>query len=179
MSFITLRDKELAFPELDVSIFDREQNTEYKLGMLEREKELKMHKEKEVEKETDFLAPYIIRLGKIEKLTFNQALVARNECIADFKEMLLNRANEIYHKFEKANEMLQNKQDLFKSVRASLKPEDETAFFEEVNDINFYIHTLEIRLARQRDLSSYRYEALINYLDNHPLLHVLNFKLES
>lgn len=178
MNFILLREQELAFPKLEVSIFNREQNIEYKLGMLERENESKKHKEKEVEVNTDFLAPYLIKFGKVEKLSFNESLEVRNQCIQDFKQMLLNRANELYRKFEKASEALQNKQEWFKKAQATLSPEQETAHVEEVQEMNFYLNTLELRLGRQRELSAYRYEILFNSLENHPRLEALNFKMK-
>lgn len=61
-------------------------------------------------------------------------------------------------------DLLQEKHDWYADNQFSLKPEEEEKYFEEVNQITFLLHALEIRLARHRELSSLRFDALKSYL---------------
>nr|CAI5846959.1 unnamed protein product [Callosobruchus analis] len=98
-----IRDMEsqMAFSKLDVSLYNKEQNAENRIAMLEREAELRQHKEKEVEEDVDWLAPYTARLGNPSKFRYNQALEVKYCCLEDFKKLLVNRAQHIQRTFEK------------------------------------------------------------------------------
>lgn len=61
---------------------------------------MKEHRVKEVEEDIDYLAPYIARLGSPTVLTAQQAITARNQCLEEFKQMLVDRANDIQRQFE-------------------------------------------------------------------------------
>lgn len=56
----------------------------------------------------------------------------------------------------KVTAKLQEKQKWYVKVQDTLRLDEETRYFEEVNETTFLLHTLEIRLARHRDLSPYR-----------------------
>lgn len=56
--------------------------------------------ERQVEEEIDYLQPYLARLGNPDKLTKNQTVQVQQECLNDFKETLVNRANSICRKFQ-------------------------------------------------------------------------------
>ncbi|RZC40202.1 hypothetical protein BDFB_010555, partial [Asbolus verrucosus] len=164
--FLLLRDHEGAFPKLDVSLFNIEQNEEYRLGMLEKEKEEQEHKEKEIEDAgVDYLTPYLNKLGHPEKLTPQQAAVIKDECLADFKKLLLNRAIVIQKQFEKWTQFLKDKQQWYSIHQDTVSEEEEIAYFRDVNDLNFLLQCYEIRLGRHRDLSPLRYDAIVRYLN--------------
>lgn len=59
---------------------------------------------------------------------------------------------------------MQERQSWYAEVQEGLKPEEEEAYFEDVNRMMFKLHALEIRLARHRDLSALRFQALKSYL---------------
>ncbi|KAK4884516.1 hypothetical protein RN001_000787 [Aquatica leii] len=166
---------EKAFPKLDVSLFDREHNEEHRKGMKEREQQEKEHREREVEDEVDYLTPYLARLGKLKGRLFRtQAAVAREWCLNEFKQMLLDRANDIQQQFDTLSCRLQEKQQWHIMVQDTLSFEEETQYFEDINEMQFLLRSLDIRLARHRDLSPFRYELLENYLNSHPKLAILN-----
>lgn len=68
--------------------------------MLEKESEDRTKKEREIEDELDYIRPYIVREGLEEVLTYQQALRVRNECLREFQEMLLKRANRLQQQFQ-------------------------------------------------------------------------------
>lgn len=101
--FLLLRAHEMAFSKLDVSVYNREQNQEFRAGMLEQEEIQRMYKEKEVEEEIDYLSPYLARLGNPANLNYNEALEVKYSCLKDFKDLLVNRSNDIQRQFEKVS----------------------------------------------------------------------------
>ncbi|KAJ8942787.1 hypothetical protein NQ314_009955, partial [Rhamnusium bicolor] len=139
---------EMAFPKLDVSLFNKEQNLDYRLGMLEKEEQQRMYKEKEVEEEIDYLAPYLARMGHPSVLSYQKALDCKYNCLNDFKKLLVERANQ--------TEQLQAKQNWYALNHDNLLAEEESLYFEEINEMIANLRTLEIRLNRHKDLSPLR-----------------------
>ncbi|KAJ3649538.1 hypothetical protein Zmor_021277 [Zophobas morio] len=164
--FVALRDHETAFPKLDVSLFNIEQNEDYRLGMLEKEREQQEHKEKEIEDAgVEYLAPYLSKLGNPESLSPRSAAKIREECLNDFKQMLLNRAVDIQKQFEYWTQFLKDKQQWYSINQDTIQEDDEIKYFQDVNELTFLLQCYEIRLGRHRDLSSLRYEAVVRYLN--------------
>lgn len=91
----------MAFSKLDVSVYNREHNQEYKIGMLEQEEKQRMYKEKEVEEDIDYISPYLARLGDPSSLTYKQAWDVKYACLEEFKELLVKRANDIQRQFDR------------------------------------------------------------------------------
>lgn len=62
-----------------------------------------MHEEhlRQVEAQLDYLAPFLAQLPPGEKLTRGQALRLKDECLSDFKQRLIDKANLIQARFEK------------------------------------------------------------------------------
>lgn len=54
----------------------------------------------------DYLAPFLIQIGNTEKMTKAQALRLRNDCLADLKRRLVNKANIIQARFDKVSPAL-------------------------------------------------------------------------
>lgn len=53
-----------------------------------------------MEEDIDYLAPYIARAGSPEVLRGPDVFLAREQCMDEFKEMVVNRANNIQRQFE-------------------------------------------------------------------------------
>lgn len=62
-----------------------------------------MHEEhlRQVEAQLDYLAPFLAQLPPGEKLTRWQAVRLKDECLSDFKQRLIDKANLIQARFEK------------------------------------------------------------------------------
>jgi hypothetical protein len=56
-----------------------------------------MHTEvaREAETRVDFLSPYFARIGNPEQISYDQALEIRDNCTADFRQLLVDRINRI------------------------------------------------------------------------------------
>ncbi|GFG37844.1 hypothetical protein Cfor_03154 [Coptotermes formosanus] len=85
------RSTELCTPKLKVSIFNVERNELAKEGMKDRQ--LHTQVARETETDVDFLAPYFAHIGNSEKISYDEALGIRDNCIADFKQLLVDRIN--------------------------------------------------------------------------------------
>ncbi|CAG9833171.1 unnamed protein product [Diabrotica balteata] len=168
--FLLTRAREMAFSKLDVPLFNKEQNAEYRQAMLDKEKLARVYKEKEVEEEIDYFAPYLARFGTLLRLTPKQAKESRDACLEEFKDLLVNRANNIQKTFEKMNERLQAKKLYYTTNHDILSEQEEACYFEEVNNIMLIMKTLQIRLNRHKELAAIRYQLMVDYLDKHPKL---------
>ena len=64
-----------------------------------------MHTEvtREAETHVDFLAPYFARIGNPEQISYDQALEIRENCTADFRQLLVDRINRIQEYIEEVN----------------------------------------------------------------------------
>lgn len=62
-----------------------------------------MHEEhlRQVEAQLDYLAPFLVQLPAGEKLPRWQAVRLKDECLSDFKQRLIDKANLIQARFEK------------------------------------------------------------------------------
>lgn len=62
-----------------------------------------MHEEhlRQVEAQLDYLAPFLAQLPPSEKMTRWQAMRVKDECLSDFKQRLIDKANLIQARFEK------------------------------------------------------------------------------
>ena len=54
--------------------------------------------------ELDYLAPFLAQIGNPEKLTRTEAFRLKEDCLADLKQRLIDKANLIQHRFEKVME---------------------------------------------------------------------------
>lgn len=54
-----------------------------------------------MEQDLDYLAPFLIQIGGIEKMTKWLALRLKEDCLTDFKHRLVDKANLIQARFEK------------------------------------------------------------------------------
>lgn len=66
-----------------------------------QERQMQEERQRQDEQDLDYLAPFIIQMGNIEKMTKWQALRLKEDCLTDFKYRLIDKANIIQLRFEK------------------------------------------------------------------------------
>ena len=75
-----------------VSIFQENQ---------EKEEE---HRKRDME--LDYLSPFLAKIGNPQRLTRNDALKVKEECLKDLKQRLIDKANLIQARFEKVTVLI-------------------------------------------------------------------------
>ncbi|TRY98073.1 hypothetical protein DNTS_023525 [Danionella cerebrum] len=164
-SILLDREKEDSKTDLLISIYNTTRNeTAHNI-----EKECKAN-EKQQEKELDLLAPFQGRLGKTESLTQQDALQLKTECLKEYKQQLINKANFIQSRFEKEMVELQKKQLWYQRSQLTLSTEDEENYLKYCTDAMFRIHVLKLRLSRHKETAPLKYLALEEKLKRHPKL---------
>ncbi|XP_075366368.1 dynein regulatory complex subunit 7 isoform X4 [Mycteria americana] len=118
----------------------------------------------------DYLAPFLIQIGHREKMTKGQALCVREDCLTDFKHRVIDKANIIQARFEKAVEELQKKDQWFQENQNQLSPEEEDDFLTGYSETTFHIHILALRLNREKQTAPQKYLALEEKLRKDPRL---------
>ncbi|XP_018867847.1 dynein regulatory complex subunit 7 isoform X1 [Gorilla gorilla gorilla] len=170
LEILKLREEEEAAHTLTISIYDTKRNEkskEYREAM-----ERVMHEEhlRQVETQLDYLAPFLAQLPPGEKLTRWQAVHLKDECLSDFKQRLINKANLIQARFEKETQELQKKQQWYQENQVTLTPEDEDLYLSYCSQAMFRIRILEQRLNRHKELAPLKYLALEEKLYKDPRL---------
>lgn len=64
----------------------------------------KLQKEEEMRKRDmalDYLAPFLARIGGVDRFSRNDAMKVKEECLNDLKQRLIDKANLIQARFEK------------------------------------------------------------------------------
>ncbi|XP_032455777.1 dynein regulatory complex subunit 7 [Nasonia vitripennis] len=170
--FLQIRATEYSEPKLKVSIFDPIRNQEARAGLIDMEEKIRAQSQREIEKDVDFLSPYLARLGDLKYLTKKQALQIRNDCIEDFKRNAAERANGILREFEKCSDELENLQSILTRTE-SLSKEDKEQLLENANEMNLKLRALELRLNRHRELVPPRYRNLLEVLQQNRRISIL------
>ncbi|XP_031536503.2 dynein regulatory complex subunit 7 [Vicugna pacos] len=170
LEILKLREEEEEAHVLTTSIYDTKRNEkskEYREAM-----ERVMHEEhlRQVEAQLDYLAPFLAQLPPGEKLTRWQAVRLKDECLSDFKQRLINKANLIQARFEKETQELQKQQQWYQENQVTLTPEDEDLYLSYCSQAMFRIRILEQRLNRHKELAPLKYLALEEKLYKDPRL---------
>ncbi|KAL4623510.1 dynein regulatory complex subunit 7 [Arapaima gigas] len=169
-AILALRKKEESNRKLNISIYNTARNEN---ARIHREMEARLAKEEQVrreQKELDYLAPFLAQLGDPETLTHQQALQLRNDCLADLKQRLIDKANLIQASFEKETQELQYKQMWYQKHQLTMSKEDEAAYLAYCTEVMFRIHVLKLRLTRHKDKAPQKYLALEEKLRRDPRL---------
>ncbi|XP_029464781.1 dynein regulatory complex subunit 7 [Rhinatrema bivittatum] len=166
LEILRVRAEEEQATELTISIYDTERNEKSKKQREEMELALQEERLRQAEQELDYLAPFLARMGNPEKLVKWQALQLKDDCLADFKQRLINQANIIQARFEKETQELQKKQQWYQQNQVSMTKEDEDTYLSYCSEVMFRIHILELRLNRHKELAPYKYLALEERLQN-------------
>ncbi|NXI95465.1 DRC7 protein, partial [Psophia crepitans] len=168
LNILKIREREETAVKLAVSIYDTERNER------RRQHDEAMVVEDELpgreEQDLDYLAPFLIQIGHRGKMTKWQALRVRDDCLADFKRRLVDKANIIQARFEKAVEELQKKYWWFQENQNRLSTEEEDDFLTRYSESTFHIHILALRLKREKQAAPQKYLALQEKLRKDPRL---------
>ncbi|XP_004704701.1 dynein regulatory complex subunit 7 isoform X1 [Echinops telfairi] len=170
LEILKLREEEEEAHTLTISIYDTKRNEkskEYREAM-----ERVMHEEhmRQMETQLDYLAPFLAQLPASEKLTRWQAVRLKDECLSDFKQRLIDKANLIQARFEKETQELQKKQQWYQENQLTLTSEDEDLYLSYCSQAMFRIRILEQRLNRHKELAPLKYLALEEKLYKDPRL---------
>ncbi|NXD79089.1 DRC7 protein, partial [Halcyon senegalensis] len=170
LNILKTRENEETAIKLSVSIYNTERN-----GKRRQQYEAMKHKTEDKllgqeQRDLDYLAPFLIRIGDREKMTKGQALCVRDECLSDFKQCLIDKANIIQARFEKAVEELQKKDQWFQENRSRLSAEEENDFLARRSEASFHVHVLALRLNREKQMAPQKYLALEEKLHKDPRL---------
>ncbi|XP_071899771.1 dynein regulatory complex subunit 7 isoform X6 [Anas platyrhynchos] len=172
LNILKIRENEEADIKLTVSIYDTERNEkrrqQYEAMKNAMEDEFPVHEEQDL----DYLAPFLIQIGYPEKMTKRQALRLRDDCLTDFKNRLIAKANIIQARFEKEVEELKKKNQQFQENQSQLSREEEAAFLADYSETMFRIHILALRLNREKQTAPQKYLALEEKLRKDPRLSV-------
>ncbi|XP_031471055.1 dynein regulatory complex subunit 7 isoform X2 [Phasianus colchicus] len=170
LKILEIRENEEADIKLSASIYDTERNEkrrqEYEAMMKAKKDEFPGQKEQDL----DYLAPFLIQIGSPEKITKRQALRLRDDCLSDFKNRLVSKANIIQAHFEKEVEELQKKNQQFQENQNQLSEKEEADFLADYSETMFRIHILALRLDREKQTAPQKYLALEEKLRKDPRL---------
>ncbi|XP_076751284.1 dynein regulatory complex subunit 7 [Xylocopa sonorina] len=170
-AFLEVRKAEYFTPRLLISIYDKiGRNTESSTDILAGE--WSQSSSQIITDDVDYLKPYLARMGNPLELSTSDANLILNECLNDYKQLHIRRANKILREFEEYSQKLVKTQALL-TQNEDLTREEEDQILDKMNEINFYLQTLETRLNRHRELVSKRYQTLVNHLHRSPHLAVL------
>ncbi|KAF1415327.1 Dynein regulatory complex subunit 7, partial [Spheniscus humboldti] len=170
LNILKIRENEETAVKLSVSIYNTERNEKRR----QQNEAMKNTMEDELpgqeEQDLDYLAPFLIQIGYREKITKGQALRVRDDCLTDFKRRLIDKANIIQARFEKAVEELQKKDQWFQEKKNQLSAEEEDDFLARYSETMFHIHILALRLNREKQTAPQKYLALEEKLRKDPRL---------
>ncbi|KAM7410752.1 hypothetical protein PAMA_020948 [Pampus argenteus] len=99
------------------------------------------------EKEEDILAPLLIRLDSAETLSASSAKQLYHDCLAEFKQRLVEQANLIQERLEKETQELQKKQQWYQKNQLSMTPEQEEEYQAYCSEKTLQIHVAKKRLS--------------------------------
>nr|XP_014352781.1 PREDICTED: dynein regulatory complex subunit 7 [Latimeria chalumnae] len=167
---LQVREQEETMSELQISVYDTERNEKGKKLREALEQQRKEELKRQKEREMDYLAPFLAQQGDPTALTKKQAIQLRNDCLADLKKRLINKANLIQRRFEKETQELQKKQQWYQQNQVSMTKEDEEDYLCYCSNAMFQIHILELRLNRHKELAPAKYLAMEERLNRDPRL---------
>ncbi|XP_007431424.1 dynein regulatory complex subunit 7, partial [Python bivittatus] len=101
LDILRIREEEEIASKLSVSIYDTERNEKSKEHREVLERLQQEERQRQVEQDLDYLAPFLIQMGGVEKMTKWLALRLKEDCLNDFKHRLVDKANLIQARFEK------------------------------------------------------------------------------
>uniref|UniRef100_A0A8C0J9X6 Dynein regulatory complex subunit 7 n=1 Tax=Chelonoidis abingdonii TaxID=106734 RepID=A0A8C0J9X6_CHEAB len=170
LEILKIREEEAAASKLTVSMYDTERNEKSKQQRETMERLMQEERQRQVEQDLDYLAPFLIQMGSTEKMSKWQALRLKEDCLSDFKHRLIDKANLIQARFEKETQELQKKQQWYQQNQLSMTLEDEDAYLTYCSDAMFRIRILEIRLNRHKEMAPQKYIELEEKLCKDPRL---------
>ncbi|NXI66274.1 DRC7 protein, partial [Anseranas semipalmata] len=172
LNILKIRENEEADIKLSVSIYNTERNEKRKQQYEATKNAMEDEFPGQEEQDLDYLAPFLIQIGHPEKMTKGQALRLKDDCLTDFKNRLLAKANIIQARSEKEVEELQKKNQHFQENQNQLSREEEADFLADNSETMLRIHSLTLRLDREKQTAPHKYLALEEKLRKDPRLAV-------
>ncbi|XP_073325702.1 dynein regulatory complex subunit 7 [Pagrus major] len=128
------------------------------------------------EKEKDILAPLLIRLGNAETLSAEDAKQLHQDCLAEFKQRLVEHANLIQERYEKETQELQEKQQWYQKNQLNMTKQQEEEYQTYCSEKTLRIHVAKKRLRMHKDAAPQKYRVLDQKLKRDPRLspHLLS-----
>nr|XP_009860275.1 dynein regulatory complex subunit 7 [Ciona intestinalis] len=166
------RQKEELASELAISVYDTERNEKAKKHRKELERLAMEEKLRRQEMEMDYLAPFLAQIGNPDKISKTQAFKLKEDCLADLKQRLIDKANLIQLRFEKETSELHKRQQDYQQKQVAMTKEDEEQYFNYCSEAMFRIHILELRLNRHKQMAPHKYMQLEQKLRQDPRLSV-------
>ncbi|KAL2720671.1 dynein regulatory complex subunit 7-like isoform X1 [Vespula squamosa] len=158
-SFIKRRTSECLKPNLLISSFDRN-----RIDIGKSVKDVtSISSLQDIRKSADYLAPYLARIGNPKQISKAQAYLLREDCLNDFKQSEVDKANLILHESEKLTEKLNELQTLL-TQNEDLIREEEEELVAKTNEITFNLQLLDMKLDRHKNLVPVRYKMLVELL---------------
>ncbi|XP_035512918.1 dynein regulatory complex subunit 7 [Morone saxatilis] len=128
------------------------------------------------EKEKDILAPLLIRLDNTETLRAEDARQIYQDCLAEFKERLVEQANLIQERYEKETQELQQKQQWYQQNQLNMTGKQEDEYQTYCAEKTLQIHIAKKRLIMHKEAAPQKYCVLDQKLKRDPRLtpHLLS-----
>ncbi|KAL0118701.1 hypothetical protein PUN28_009396 [Cardiocondyla obscurior] len=168
--FLRRRTDENLNPQSRISLFDRNRIAET-INELDMKATIKPSKHEIMEK-PDELGPYLARIGNPAYVSETEAHLLHDDCLTDFKNGSVDKANRILRAIEKQTAELKKIQSLLMQT-VDLSKAEEEQMLAKMNDISFNMHVLETYLNRHKNVVSQKYRALMDRLKENPHLQVL------
>ncbi|NWQ91147.1 DRC7 protein, partial [Burhinus bistriatus] len=169
LNILKIRENEETNVKLSVSIYNTERNEKRRQQYEAMKNTMEDELQGQGEQDLDYLAPFLFQIGHREKMTKGQALRVRDNCLTDFKHCLIDKANIIQARLEKAVEELQ-KDQWFHENQNQLSAEEEEDFLARCSETRFHIQILVLRLNREKQTAPQKYLALEEKLRRDPRL---------
>ncbi|KAG5848751.1 hypothetical protein ANANG_G00102750 [Anguilla anguilla] len=167
---LATRVQEESNMELLISIYNTARNEKARLHREALERMANEERLRQEEKELDFLVPFLNRLDTPEIQSRQLALQLRNDCLAALKQQIIDKTNLIQARFEKETQQLEEKQQWYQKNRLSMTKQDEEEYLSFCSKAMFQIHTLKLRLSRQKEEAPQKYQLLDQTLRQDPRL---------
>ncbi|TGZ56490.1 dynein regulatory complex subunit 7 [Temnothorax longispinosus] len=170
VAFLRRRADENLNPQFTISLFDGNRTAETAAEL--DTKAIRRPSKREVVQEINELGPYLARIGNPAYISKTEAYLLRDDCLSDFKQMSIDKANRILRMIEKQAAELERMQALLTQT-VDLSKAEEEQMLAKINEISFNMHVLETYLNRHRDVVPQRYRILVDRLRQNPHLQVL------
>ncbi|XP_040914907.1 dynein regulatory complex subunit 7 [Toxotes jaculatrix] len=128
------------------------------------------------EKEKDILAPFLIQLDNAETLSAEDARRLHQDCLANFKQRMVEHANLIQERYEKETQELQRKQQWYQKHQLNMTKQQEDEYQTYCSKKTLQIHIAKKRLRMHKEAAPQTYRALDQRLREDPRLapHLLS-----
>ncbi|ORX55289.1 hypothetical protein BCR36DRAFT_321219 [Piromyces finnis] len=150
---LQVRDQEENDIILQISIYDTIRNKTIQI-----KNENDPHKNDDDNKlaDLDYLSPFIIKYAKGDgsDLTKEEAQQIRDECLASFKQRLIDKGNIIQSRLDYTTKEYQRRQLEYSKNADTLTKDETESYVVYCNEALFKIHVLEKCLAKQKEVAS-------------------------